>query len=128
MGLVNNPGFDVSQYVTIEDRGEPGTTWYAVDPATMYPAMLDYIQGQVEQENRPGPSYLVGLYDWAKRLPGEAWAWARIPRQEVEGVEVVGLRATALEIARLWFTELLHASSSTAKIGVHILADDRWRL
>lgn len=99
-------------------------TWFAVQPAELYPATLAHIQKVLEGQRPPDP---LGMYfDAARRLAPAAWAAAELERAACP-VDLLAVRAEALEIARLWFTEMLHQAAA-GPIGLHILKDERYRL
>lgn len=116
---------NVMDFVTVEDR--PGdVTWFAVDPATMYPAMIDYI-ATVLAENRGVGQHLATHLAAARRLPAGALELALQPREGLSKKDRE-TRTEALEVARRWFTAQLHAAIGNEPMGVHILKNDDWRL
>ncbi len=124
-----------------EARHADGATWYKIEPGRVYPAILRHIEEVLDQPDPspfPAPDgALAPLWAAAQRLPREAWQWARIPKHKCPP-DYAPYRAQALEIGRLWFTELLHREHSaiphpregeTMKpLGVHILRDEDWKL
>ncbi len=95
---------------------DPDRHWFVVRPSALYPAMLLHIQATLASQVRP-PGALGVYYDRAAALPPDVWALAPDQPQ----------RAEALDICRLWFTELLHARWGHAPIGLHILNDPEWK-
>lgn len=114
-------------FVTLEERDDPNATWYAVDPDVVYPAALEYAQSLLE-DGASVPMYLqqhvAGLR--AADLSDSAWDNALEPSEGLTAKRRED-RATVLEAARLIFTALLREQSG-GPVGVHILANDRWRL
>ena len=120
-----------------EARHADGSTWYKIEPGRVYPAILRHIEEALDREAVAPDGALAPLWSAAGRLPREAWQWARIPKHRCPA-EDAPFRAQALEIARLWFTELLHREHSGTlhpregeamrPLGVHILRDDDWKL
>ena len=110
------------------DADVEGRTWFELDPDTAYPWTLDRIA-----EALAGGAVSATLRDTllprARALPTEAWALAATPRDEleVEAPEVLRLRAEALEIVRLWATELHHGAVGHIPRGVHIVKRPAWR-
>lgn len=130
------------------NKQQPERNWFNADPGKMYPAMVEFIQAQVA-EGRQGDGIIRSkYYPDAQALSAEAWQLALIPRQEVTRKADIEARATALETARLWFTELLHRAlrwqaagmtdakfwhteppaEAAAPLGLRIEKDERWRL
>lgn len=120
-----------------EARHADGATWYQLEPGRVYPAILRHIEEALDREAVAPDGALAPLWSAAGRLPREAWQWARIPKHKCPA-EYAPFRAQALEIARLWFTELLHREHSgiphpregeaLRPLGVHLLRDEAWRL
>lgn len=122
--------------------------WFNVDPATMYPAMIEFVQAQLAEGKQGDGIIRSQYYPAAQALPAEAWALALMPRDEVTRKADIEARANALEIARLWFTELLHRAlrwqaagmadgkfwhteppaEAAVPLGLRIVKDERWRL
>ena len=98
---------------------------FEVEPREMYPEAIAHV---VEATGGPRPGGVLGTYwDRAKQLPPAAWELALRTRDECDA-EQLAARAEALEIARLWFTEMLHAAINHKPMGLHILKDELWRL
>ena len=92
---------------------------YHVDPAIVYPMTLEHVKDRIANEQRP-PEVLAGLYEKAKEVNPKAWEYTTkhvrfCPEDLVDG------RAILLEVARLWFTEVLHQAHGGGGMGVHIL-------
>jgi len=89
-----------------------------VDPGEMYPRTIEDIRHSLATDT----DYpLLMIKAMVKELPVEAWDLALVGEKSE-------LRARALEVARLWFTEKLHQTISHHSMTLHILKDDRWRL
>ena len=115
--------FDVS---TRNPEREDGYVSYDINPDTMFPTTVTHIQDALTFA-RPD-SALGRLWDKAKERDEDAWTWALAPRGDVAGEHARSERDLALEIARLWFTEMLHQATG-APIRVHILkGSGNWRL
>jgi hypothetical protein len=144
--------FNVMDLVAEEERPDlPDIEHcYVVDPAAMYPAVIGHIQDVLESGRAMGPHMATHLTD-ARRLPREAWHLALIPKGQLSDEQralspdfvptlVAGddtlqrlgggelLRAIALEVARRWFTAVLHAAVGNAPMNIHIIKDEDWRL
>lgn len=122
--------------------------WFNVDPAELYPAMVEYIQAEMAKGRQGDGIIRSQYYPAAAALPEEAWKLALMPRDEVARKGDIEARRLALETARLWFTELLHRAlrwqaigmneakfwhteppaASAAPLGLYIAKDERWRL
>lgn len=120
--------------IAIEETraNDQGYVWYAVDPNEMYPETMEHILG-VLSSAEPRNQVTTNLLQYTFRAMAlsaaepSAWGWALQPRASFTDARMIGMRAEALEIARLWFTEMLHAANNVP-IGVHILKDERWKL
>jgi hypothetical protein len=60
----------------------------------------------------------------AMTLPKDAWEAALAPASDAMASEQREARAEALELARMWFTELLHVSIEYKPMSIQILAGD----
>ena len=129
--------YTVAPLVEVEDRGIEDRTFYAVDPAKVYPKTIAEIKRVLEQEELP-PRYiqsggeirdnpLLRLFRMAKEVPVQAWDHALEPG-DTYPPKAREQRRKALELARLWFTEVLHQETDYAPMGVHVLKDERYRL
>lgn len=119
-----------------------GGTWEAT-PAEFYPAMIGHIMDSQASGELPAelidkrvnpevdPCLAARRYrNWARRIPGEAWADATLPLAQVLStcdVRRIKARAEALECARLWFTRALK-NNEKSPIYIHILKDTRFAL
>lgn len=122
--------------------------WYNVTPAEMYPAIIAHIQKAFEAYDQSDGIIRSQYYPAALALPDRAWQLALTPRDEVTKQANIDLRAEALELARVWFTELLHRAlrwkaagvespilwpteppaAVAAPLGLHIEKDERYKL
>lgn len=111
-----------------EPRENETRPWFVVEPGELYPAALAHVALVVKNGARP-PDPLGLLFDQARQLPTNALTeLALIPFSEVGNSQKTRTaRATALEIARLWFTELLQTTVG-GPIGLHILKNEDWKL
>lgn len=131
-------GFRAMELVEIELRPNDPVIWYRIWPGRLYPAMAAEVQRVLEAGEAGRPTgALVTLWEAARSLPREAWGLA-LNEKRFCAVPEVALRAQALELLRLWFTEMLqreHAGiphpaegEAMAPLGLHILRDEAWRL
>ena len=119
--------FNIFDLVTVEERPEdPQVTWFAVDPAVMYPAMRIHILGAIVAGRTP-PEHLKVHYQDAMAVTQQGWESMEMPRDQVDP-DLVDARVAALECARRWFTAMLHVTIGGAPMGVHILKNEDWRL
>lgn len=111
---------DVFAIAKPEARADQDYAWFAVDPDALYPATLAHVAGALEH---PRPAEPLGqLWDRGKKVGAKAFADAPA------GKPGDPARAEALEVARLWFTEMLHQAVGRP-LGLHIAkGDGRWRL
>ena len=130
--------YSVGQLVEVEERENINDrTYYAVDPAKVYPATVKEIVRRLDEEDVPAryvqaggeirDNPLLRLFGRAKEIPPQAWDHALESRENYPA-KAREARGKALEIARLWFTEVLHQENDYAPLGVHILKDERYRL
>lgn len=101
-------------------------TWYVIEPKVLYPKMVAYIQDALVNKRHQSEGTKF-YYRQAKRLPVEGWIYALEDRSECPE-EYLSVRRQALEIARLWFTQLLWDEVGKQPIGIHILEDKKYRL
>ena len=140
--------FKIAIEDTERNQRQSERNWFVVDPGEMYPAMVEFIQAQIAERETNDGIIRSQYYPAAKALPAEAWKMALIPRQEMTRKTDIEARATTLEIARLWFTELLHRAlrwqvagmqdagfwhteppgEAVAKLVLRIERDERFRL
>jgi hypothetical protein len=123
----------LGEYLTDEMRASIEETtllrhrwsWYTVDPNDLYPAALAHVHTALGFDKPDGA--LAQEWDAGQMLPPDIWARAARESREDFDDEGLAARAAALEIARRWFTELLHKANGQP-IGLHIEKDERWRL
>jgi hypothetical protein len=141
---------DLEKLTTEVKAVQPRARRFEVEPSEMYPAALADVQVALE-ENRAVSGALVlykhratqlaveAVASWqenddfiltrtVKHVDTKAWELALLPRDSITDARAVEIRAEALEIARLWFTERLHQFINHAPMELHILKDDDWRL
>ena len=113
---------------------------YEITPDALYPAALAEVQAKIALDDaayrawtttlpEQTAMFLRTLRTEAKRLPADSWALALQSKADVPA-ERHADRAAALEIARRWFTEVLHYQCGYELIGLRILRseDGRFRL
>ncbi len=96
---------------------DPKGPAYHVDPAIVVPMVLNHVSNRIANDQQP-PDILVDLYEKAKAVDAKAWAYTNghvrhCPEELIDG------RAILLEVARLWFTEVLHQAHGGGQMGVH---------
>ncbi len=101
-------------------EGKPGL-WYEIQAAALYPAMVQYVQKVVAQGRCPNADVKV-YFEQAKKLDPKAWEAALSPAQSCPA-DLKDARAVALEVCRLWFTEVLHQAHGGGEMNVHIIPD-----
>lgn len=117
---------DVFAIATPEDRPDaPDYTAYVVDPEMLYPETVNHILSVLGIGTIPAGA-LRQYYLEAQRLNLSAWDLALTPLEACPAAQRID-RAQALELARLWFTELLHEAHG-GPVLVHILANGKYRL
>jgi hypothetical protein len=99
--------------------------WFNIDPGDLYPPALAHVKEALAFDKPDGA--LAQEWDHAQMLPPDIWDRAATEAREDFDDEGLAARAEALEIARRWFTELLHRSVG-APLGLHVTKDERWRL
>ena len=80
-----------------------------VDPADLYPSTIAHIVDVLKSgASVSGP--LASELAAARDLPDQAWADALIARRDFDDSQTLEIdqRRQALEIARRWYTEMLH--------------------
>lgn len=133
--------YQITELCLPEER-EDEMSWFAFDPAKVYPATVARIKQVIDEELLPGDiTELLGsthpevsideaaktYLRKAKQLPPEAFELALTPREDVTSAKDIEMRALTLELARLWFTRALKAHTKEP-VGVHILNDPDFRL
>lgn len=105
-----------------------GRTWFTIDPDVVYPWTLARI-AEALQGGETSPTIRGSLLPRAARLPAEAWALAATDRELLADATPAQLaqRAEALDIIRLWATELHHAAIGYGPRGLRILKRPAWR-
>ena len=99
---------NVLNLVKTENRKD-GRTWFAVDPAIAYPAMIKFFVLAKEDEQTA----------------------EEIPAQYKNAVLALGDkadRATTLDLVRLVLTEMLHQQIKQQPMGMHILKNEEWKI
>lgn len=118
---------NVFEIAKVEERPGADRAWFVIDPSVMYPAVLRHI---AQVTTRP-PEPLGVLFDQqVQQFPVNALCGlGLVPFSAgVEGDPAVRqMRGAALEIGRLWFTELLQVAVG-GPVGLHILKNEDWRL
>lgn len=104
----------------IGETTEDGYVQVEVDPADMYPATIAHIRSRIASSSVPDGA-LKQEYDAAKLVPESAWDMALVPDAGNPD------RAAALEIARRWFTEVLHQAVG-APMRLRITRDLTYKL
>lgn len=114
--------FAFTNQVGVSDFGPK----YEVAPADLYPNMAAHITEVLESgANMPGN--LSRYLAQAKALGAEAFDLVGLAKGETLEADLPA-RAEALEVCRLWFTELLHAAVGYEKIHLHITFDEAYKL
>ena len=101
--------------------------WFVVEPAQLYPAAVADLIEVVEAGRQPSHPALIAPYHQARALGAGGLKTALVPRHKCPPDDLA-LRAEALEVARLWFTEKLHQAIDNAPMGLHIVKDEAYRL
>ena len=115
-------------------EAERGRIRFEVDPDKAYPAALEDLQDATKRKaddsdfERTFTGILARYRTQAWRMKPRAWTLALTPRWEVKKQADLTLRAELLELARLWFTEHLHASVEHKPMALRILKSEQWRL
>lgn len=112
----------------VDDPTGDGREGFEVTTDDLYPSAIDDLREALQYDVEPKPGPLLNYYRAAKTLPDEAWEYAQKPRTGMPE-EARRLRATVLELARLWFTELVHETVEHRPMYLRIRkgAQD-WRL
>lgn len=123
------------------DPTTDGRRSFICDPGIIYPSTIQHIRQVIASPNLPielyqdfsppeiDPRAVARDYQAkARTLPVRAWDLALLPRQDLRSPEDESLRAEALTLARLWFTQALHVAISGNPLMLRILKDDHWRL
>lgn len=110
-----------------EVAAENTRQWFVVEPAQLYPAAIADLIEVVEAGRQPSHPALIAPYHRAKALGAGGLRLALVARAQCPPDDLT-IRAEALEVARLWFTEKLHQAIDHAPMGLHITKDDDWWL
>jgi len=127
------PAYRIRAYAVPESRpADPSRQWFAFDPAEIYPATLQRIQGVLQTGEYPSeliqpgdhPTSVAEFYlSEARLIDPDAWQYALTPRCQLADETMLQSRARLLELARRWFTQALHVAVD-APVGIHILKGD----
>jgi len=99
---------NVLNLVKTENRKD-GRTWFAVDPAIAYPAMIKFFVLAKEDEQT------------AEEIPAQY-------RRQALALDDSSSRAVVIDLARLVLTEMLHQQIKQEPMGIHILKNPEWKL
>ena len=110
--------------VRVDPTNEGFENRFDIDPAKMYPATIAHIVGVLEKQAMPDGA-LQQEYPKAAALPAAAWEAALVSKDECTPEEI-GVRAEALQIARRWFTEMLHRAVG-GSLNPHFTKDEKYR-
>ena len=117
---------NVLELAKVGELTDDGYVSVRVEPHKIYPPTIAHIMGVLESASPPDGA-LRQEYDAALALPDEAWDYALAGAETADIDNARELRAQALEIARRWFTEMLHRAVG-APMHLHILRDERYTL
>lgn len=98
---------NVLSVARVGDLNEAGYRAVEVDPADLYPQTIAHIRQRLLTESAPDGA-LRQEWDQALTLPRDAWDLALVAATDDMPAPDRAARAAALEIARRWFTEVLH--------------------
>lgn len=118
---------DVLNLVTPEPRDyDPETIWLAVNTDLMYTKSLEHLLGRLRNPNVPDGA-LAQIFHRAKSLQSDIWHSLQV-QGDPRGLPPLfrAIRAEALDVLRLWFTEHLHRmiSPTNSRMGLHITPKD----
>ena len=99
---------NVLNLVKTENRKD-GRTWFAVDPAIAYPAMIKFFVLAKEDEQT------------AQEIPAQY-------HNAVLALDDGSPRAVVIDLARLVLTEMLHQQIKQQPMGIHILKNEEWKI
>jgi len=101
---------------------------FEVDTDRMYPEVIKEIYTRLKEKDMPEDKGLALYYRSAKKIDDSAWTWA-LQKKESTPVEKRGMRAEALELARLWFTKEIRLDIGEDKaLYLHLTKSDRYKL
>jgi len=112
--------FKKKEAPTTQDR-----QYFEYAPADIYPKTARKII-DVVRNHREVPNNLLLYLAEARRIV-DYLELVNTPKNKCDE-NAIPLRARALELCRLWFTEELHASIGFAPMHLHITSDERYRL
>lgn len=95
---------------------------YVVIPSKMYPTWAQYIIEFLVEGERP-PNNLRNIHSAAVSVGVEGFELAKLPYEECPA-DMLAVRAQALEVTRLWFTEQLHSEISYEFLHIKLPAED----
>ena len=109
----------------IQPENRPGDSkWFSVQAVALYLPMRSYIKWRL-QDPKPPDGELGPLYHQARQINRHAWNFMEDP--DLCPISLREERNKALEVSRLWFTELFAREIKSA-CGLHILRDLRFKL
>ena len=118
---------DAMKLVTEEKRegdaakGYP--VWYALDPATVYPAAIN-LMGEALRDPKAMETIPKMYQGELKTITQQQLDLASKPADPGTRHS----RAATLDLARRIFTELLHEAAGHKPMGVHIIKNEAWKL
>lgn len=120
---------DVLTLVTPEPReDDPDTVWVAISPELLYSKSMENLLGRLRNPHLPDPPLSEYFYR-ARVIDASIWGMLKIqsdPKQLAPMTRM--LRAEALDVLRLWFTEHLSRAMfpgpEKGRIGLHITPKD----
>ena len=114
--------FKVFDYA-VESPQEGAENRFEVVIGEMYPAILSHIQTCLENGVMGGGVIRDSYYPKAQALPSGAFDLALIPYAQATALpfEDRETRNAALELGRVWFTELLHRAIGGDGVPLHVV-------
>lgn len=111
---------DVLKISRLGEVNADGYQLVAVDPADLYPAAIAHVVEVMKSGASVSGPLAIELAA-ARALPDDAWANALIARSDFDDSQTLEIdqRRQALEIARRWYTEMLHQAIG-APISIRI--------
>ena len=106
--------------------GEEDQLSFTIDPNVLYPLSIQHIRETLAAHGKQ-TGVMAGYLSTASMLPDRVWSLALTPANRVEWPDRA-LRAQALELARLWFTETLHRAVNEQPMKIQITRGLRWKL
>ena len=118
---------ELVKYVGVKETELGKYDSFDAEPSIIYPAaILELSRLLTHPEQRTNTESERFYLGKAAHLPNRAWTFVETDVSELKGDELV-LRAKVLEIARLYFTAMLHQQHGSA-IHLHILKDPKYKL